>query len=82
MTRGLLSRQSRELVDSFHAHLRELPEVVSFYHLAGADDFLVHVGVRDSNHLRDFALAAFTERHEVPHIETKLIFEFRRNVAA
>ena len=39
-----------------------------------------HVGVRGSDHLRDFALAAFTEREEVAHIETRLIFEFRRNV--
>ena len=27
----------------------------------------------------DFALAAFTERDEVAHIETRLIFEFRRS---
>ena len=74
-----LARHSRNLVDSFHRHLLELDEVLAFYHLAGADDFLVHVGVRDSNHLRDFALAAFTERDEVAHIETRLIFEFRRS---
>ena len=29
--------------------------------------------------LRDFALSAFTERPEVAHIETRLIFEFRRS---
>lgn len=74
-----LARHSRELVDSFHDHLLRLPEVLAFYHLAGADDFLVHVGVRDAEHLRDFALTAFTERPEVAHIETRLIFEFRRN---
>lgn len=74
-----LARHSRALVESFHDHLMALPEVLSFYHLAGADDFLVHVGVRDSDHLRDFALSAFTERKEVAHIETRLIFEFRRN---
>ncbi|GAB3386891.1 Lrp/AsnC family transcriptional regulator [Lysobacter fragariae] len=74
-----LARHSRELVDSFHEHLLRLPEVLAFYHVAGADDFLVHVGVRGSDHLRDFALTAFTERAEVSHIETRLIFEFRRN---
>lgn len=74
-----LRRHSRALVDSFHAHLLGLHEVMAFYHLAGADDFLVHVGVRDSDHLREFALSAFTERDEVAHIETHLIFEFRRN---
>ncbi|MBS0225986.1 MAG: Lrp/AsnC family transcriptional regulator [Proteobacteria bacterium] len=74
-----LRRHSRALVDSFHTHLLGLHEVMAFYHLAGADDFLVHVGVRDSDHLREFALSAFTERDEVAHIETHLIFEFRRN---
>lgn len=74
-----LQQHSRGLVESFHTHLRDLPEVLAFYHVAGADDFLVHVGVRDSAHLREFALAAFTERPEVVHIETHLIFEFHRN---
>ncbi|QDH69723.1 Lrp/AsnC family transcriptional regulator [Marilutibacter alkalisoli] len=74
-----LARHSRALVDSFHRHLLGLKEVLAFYHLAGADDFLVHVGVRDSHHLREFALTAFTEREEVAHIQTQLIFDFRRN---
>lgn len=74
-----LARHSRELVDSFHEHLSRLQEALAFYHVAGADDFLVHVGVRDSDHLRDFVLTAFTERPEVAHIETRLIFEFRRS---
>ena len=53
--------------------------MVAFYHVAVANDFQVHVAVRDSDHLRDFALDAFTRRPEVAHIETALIFEFRRS---
>jgi DNA-binding Lrp family transcriptional regulator len=74
-----LQRHSRAQVESFHDHLLGLPEVLAFYHVAGADDFLVHVGVRDSDHLRDFTLGAFAARSEVGHIETRLIFEFRRS---
>lgn len=74
-----LARHSRKGFDSFRGHLLALREVLALYHVAGSDDFLVHVGVRDSDHLRDFALGAFTERKEVAHIETRLIFEFRRN---
>ena len=74
-----MTRHSRKLLDSFQAHLRKLPEVLAFYHVAGAEDFLVHVGVRDSQHMRDFTLTAFTERPEVAHIQTHLIFEFQRN---
>jgi DNA-binding Lrp family transcriptional regulator len=64
-----LARHSRDLVDSFHEHLLSLPEVLAFYHVAGVGDFLVHVGVRDSNHMRDFAITVFTERPEVARIE-------------
>jgi hypothetical protein len=47
--------------------------------VGGAQDFLVHVSMRDANHLRDFAFDAFTTRAEVAHLETSLIFEFLRN---
>jgi len=70
-----MSEHSRELVDSFRSYVLTLPEALSVYHVAGADDFLVHVAVRDAHHLRDFALDAFTTRPEVDRIETRLIFE-------
>ncbi len=70
-----LHQHSRELLDGFHDHLLRLREVIGLYHVAGAHDYLVHVAVRDSDHLRDLALGAFTTRSEVAHIETNLIFE-------
>ena len=73
-----LARHSRELLDGFREHLLQLPEVLAFYHVAGANDFQVQVAVRDSDHLRDFALDA-SRRPEVAHIETSLIFELRRS---
>ncbi|MEA1903156.1 MAG: Lrp/AsnC ligand binding domain-containing protein, partial [Actinomycetota bacterium] len=51
---------------------------VAFYHMAGNNDFLVHVAVRDSDHLRDIAMGAFTAQPEVAHIETSIIFEHTR----
>jgi DNA-binding Lrp family transcriptional regulator len=70
-----MSEHSRELVDSFRSYVLTLPEVLRLYHVAGADDFLVHVAVRDAQHLRDLALDAFTTRREVDRIETRLIFD-------
>jgi DNA-binding Lrp family transcriptional regulator len=61
-------------VAAFQDYVLGLPEVMRFYHVAGADDFLVHVGVRDSDALRDFAMSALTTRPEVAHLETGLIF--------
>ena len=71
-----LRRHSRDLVDSFRQYVAELAEVRSVFHVTGGDDFLVHVAVRDSDHLRDLALDSFTTRSEVDHIQTRLIFEY------
>lgn len=70
-----LRRHSREDVTSFREYVLGLTEVREIYHVAGADDYLVHVVVRDADHLRDLAMDAFTTRREVAHIETRLIFE-------
>jgi len=74
-----IRRHSRTLIDSFRAHALALPEAVTVYHVAGANDFLVHVAVRDAAHLRDLALDAFTTRDEVEHMETALIFGHHTN---
>ncbi len=71
-----LKHHMRKMVDSFHDHMTDLPEVRGIFHITGADDYLVHVAVRDSNHLRDLALDSFTTRSEVDHIQTRLIFEY------
>ena len=73
-----LMRHSRATVESFREHLKSMPEVMDIYHLAGANDFLLRVGVRDSDHLRELILGAFTSRPEVAHVETALIFEHAR----
>ena len=71
-----LRQHLRNMVDSFHDHMISLPEVRGVFHITGSDDYLVHVAVKDSNHLRDLALDSFTTRPEVDHIQTRLIFEY------
>lgn len=70
-----LARHARKHVQAFRRHALGLPETLALYHVAGQHDFLVHVGVRDADHLRDLALDAFTTRREVARMETHLIFE-------
>lgn len=74
-----LIRHFKPDVDAFRQHALSLPEVVQLYHVAGPIDFLVHVWARDSDHLRELAMTAFTSREEVSHIETELIFEHIRS---
>ena len=74
-----LLRHFKPDVDAFRNHALSLPEVVQLYHVAGQIDFLIHIWTRDSDHLRELAMTAFTSRKEVSHIETELIFEHIRS---
>ncbi|PIE31900.1 MAG: ArsR family transcriptional regulator [Ilumatobacter coccineus] len=69
-----LNRHARDDIDQMIAHLSDLDETVSITHVAGATDLLVHVAVRDSDHLRDLVMDAFTTRSEVERFETSLIY--------
>ncbi len=74
-----LKQHGRSQLRAFWRHLRALPEVRAAFHVSGAHDFLLHVTVRDSRHLRDFALDAITSRPEVAHLETSLVFDVATN---
>lgn len=74
-----LKQHAKPLVESFQSHAMSLPEVVQVFHLTGSSDFLVHVAVRDSEHLRELALTAFTARPEVARIETSLVYAHHAN---
>ena len=76
-----LEKHVRAAIAAFERHLGTLPEVLAWHHVAGANDYLVHVAVRDAAHLREFVLTAFAGRTEVAHLETNLIFSHRRSVA-
>jgi len=76
-----LEKHARPAIAAFEKHISTQPEVRGWYHLAGANDYLVHVAVRDADHLRTFVLAAFASRAEVAHFETALIFSHQRNPA-
>jgi len=70
-----LAQHSRDLVESFRDHVVSLAEVVGVYHVAGQEDFVVHVAVRDAAHLRNLTLDAFTTRAEVARLNTALVYE-------
>lgn len=69
-----LERHHRDDVEQFVRFARALPETVAVTHMAGATDVLVHVSVRDSDHLRTLVMDAFTTRPEVARFETSLVY--------
>ena len=58
-----------------------LPEVRFALLVSGRYDVVVHVAVRDTQHLKDLALDHFTSRPAVTRIETSIIFDARRRHA-
>ncbi|MBI2380423.1 MAG: Lrp/AsnC family transcriptional regulator [Gammaproteobacteria bacterium] len=76
-----LGKHARKQITAFHDAMLAMPETVTLYHISGAFDYLVHVMVRDTDALRDLILNGFTERPEVEHVETHLIFEQARSLS-
>lgn len=70
-----LAKHNRDEIESFRAMASALPGVLSLFHMAGADDYLLHVLARDSGELRDFVLTHLTGHPAVAHTETNLVFE-------
>lgn len=66
---------AKRAIDDFRERVTRIPGVIAAYHVAGADDFLVHVGVGSPHELRDFVLDHLTSVPGVAHAETSLIFE-------
>jgi DNA-binding Lrp family transcriptional regulator len=69
-----LRAHTRERVQEFIRDVPGLPDVVGVWHVAGADDYLLHIAVADSDALRDFVLEHLTTHPAVGHTETSLIF--------
>jgi DNA-binding Lrp family transcriptional regulator len=74
-----LDRHSLSEVEHFRNHLQRSPEVMAIYHVGGVNDFLLHVGATDSDHLREIILKTFASRPEVIHMETSIIFEYTKS---
>lgn len=69
-----LRAHDRGVIESFARRLPTLAEVIQTFHVAGSDDYVLHVAVRDAEHLRDFVLDHLTTHHAVAQTETNLVF--------
>ncbi|GAA2458375.1 Lrp/AsnC family transcriptional regulator [Agromyces soli] len=71
-----LVKHDRSEIDAFRQAVPHLPGVLAVFHMAGAEDYLLHVAARDAEELREFVLAHLTGHPAVAHTETNLIFEY------
>jgi DNA-binding Lrp family transcriptional regulator len=70
-----LGTHGREQVHGFERGVRTLPNVLTAFHVAGADDYLLHVAVPTAAALRELVLDHLTTQPHVRHVETQLVFE-------
>lgn len=75
MIRVRLSSHVPDQVLRFHAALRSIPGLLTAFHTAGADDYLLHVAVASPAALRALILEHVTVQPGVSHTETQLLFE-------
>jgi DNA-binding Lrp family transcriptional regulator len=70
-----LVRHARKEVDAFRKTAPTWPGVLALYHMAGADDYLLHVAAAGASELREFVLRYLAQDPAVAHTETNMIFE-------
>lgn len=76
-----LRAHDRVEIDRFMERAPKLPEVLSTFHVTGAEDYLLHIAVANTDDLRDWVLDNLTTDPAVGHTETTLVFEQRSGYA-
>jgi len=72
---------TRAVIEQFQAFVARMPEVLSVFVLTGTDDFLLHVAVRDTDHLHAVVLDKLTKRPELADVRTSVVYgHLRKNV--
>ncbi|MGW4093650.1 Lrp/AsnC family transcriptional regulator [Nocardia sp. NPDC004718] len=72
---------TRAVIEQFQAFVTRMPEVIEIFTLTGTDDFLLHVAVRDTDHLHSVVLDKLTERKELADVRTSVVYgHLRKNV--
>lgn len=70
-----LRDQGLDAVTRFRELIAALPEVVESFHVAGEDDFLLHVAVREVEHLNSLWSHTLGQHDVVARVRTSLVFE-------
>ena len=69
---------TRRHIEGFRNWAADLPEVMSVFVVSGGSDFLLHVGVPDTDTLYAFVIDRLTERAEVADVNTSVVYEHLR----
>lgn len=70
---------ARQHIMALSDELSELPEVLQLFFLGGAEDFIVHLAVRDADHVRDFVIEHLSAHPAVASTQTHIVFSHHQN---
>ena len=70
-----VARHTKDLLDAFWVFVKAQPEVVDTFYVAGSHDVIIHVAVRDVEHLREVVNERISTHEAIGRLETSLIFE-------
>lgn len=72
-----LAKYQRSVVDRFLKRMESIPEVRAVFLVSGRHDAIVHIAVRDMDHLRALGFARITNQPLIVNIETSFVFDSR-----
>ncbi|MFT4232557.1 MAG: Lrp/AsnC family transcriptional regulator [Leucobacter sp.] len=70
---------ARQRISELSDELRSLPEVMQLFFLGGVEDFIIHLAVRDSDHVRDFVVEHLSAHPAVSSTRTSIVFSHHQN---
>lgn len=77
MIKVRLGSHTQAVVNALYDSLAAVPGAIQLFHVAGADDFYLHVAAADALALRDLVLNHITVHRAVRQTETHLVFDHR-----
>ena len=72
---------ARQRITEFRDDLESRPEVRQLFFLGGAEDFVLHVAVHDTDALREFVVEQLSAHPAVASTRTSVVFQHHENRA-
>ena len=66
---------ARSNLSAFMQTMRNHPQVIQVFFLGGAEDFLVHLAVKNSDEVREFVLEQLSNNASVANTRTNIVFD-------
>lgn len=70
---------ARERIVDLSNELSGLPGVLQLFFLGGVEDFIIHLAVRDADHVRDFVIEHLSTHPAISSTQTHIVFSHHEN---